>query len=444
MADLIREYALCCLRRDGGEADLRRRHAEFFLGLAERANAGIKTTERVSHLGRLDEERDNLRAALEWSCSESGDRELSLRLAGALFWYWNLRAEFSEGRSWLKRALGERRAARARALYGAGGMAFLQDDFEAARPLVDESVAIWRSLGPEHERDLGYALTILGMTALGQNHLDFALESATECVEIFRKHKAEDRWGLALALNDLGNVRRRRGEISEALELYKESLALWMDLGDTWGLPLTRSNLGFLLMMDKKFADARCELEEALEIQRSMNDRWGSAETLKYLGDLAVRERSYQEAEAHYLESLQRNQESGRRQFMIGCLAGLAVSSAGKRLTKLAAFLFGAVRSLREECEVSERIFDEEMFQQAWKDLDSELRDSPGFQQEYRDGARRKDPAVRLERAIARVFQELPLPEVVDSARSTRRLGLQPGGAAVGVEDFAGQGRRPS
>jgi tetratricopeptide (TPR) repeat protein len=236
---------------------------------------------------------------------------------------------------------------------------------------------------------------------------------------VFRK-QGTDRWGLALALNDLGNVRRRRGEIPEALELYNQSLDLWKDLEDIWGLPLTRSNLGFLLMMDKKFGQARGELEEALEVQRSVNDRWGSAETLKYLGDLAVREEKYQEAEEHYLESLRGNQESGRRQFMIGCLAGLAVSSAGKRRTKLAAFLFGTVSSLREEIEVSERIFDEEMFQQAWRGLDSELRDSPGFQKEHKDGARRKDPAAKLEQAIKKV-QELLLPEGVNSTRSAPR-----------------------
>lgn len=409
MTDTVREFALHCLRQGEGEAALRRRYAEHFTAVAERADRGIKSCERQRYMEELERERDNLKAALEWSRSEGGDYQLGLRLAGALFWFWNLKAEFTEGSSWLNDAVQTCGPAYAKALYCAGGLAFLQGKYDEAKPLLEASVAAWRTVKSGHERELGYTLIVLGMTVLSKDR-NSALAYEEEAREIFEKHQNEDRWGFALALNDLGNVRRQRGEISDAQKLYDESLKIWTDMGDTWGLPLTRSNLGFLLMMDKQFGPARKELEKALEIQeKDAKDLWGSAETLKYLGDLALREKKYQEAEKHYLRSLQSNQEIGRVQLMVGCLAGLAASSAGKGkgLAKLAAFLFGVAEPLRQAYGVSDRTFDQEMFQPAWRGFESALRNSAGLQKEHKDGARDEAPSAKLTRAIQRVFQDL-------------------------------------
>ncbi len=442
MTDTVREFALHCLRQSEGEAETRRRHARYFAGLAETADRGIKSPKRPEHMAELERERDNLKAVLDWSRSMDGDRQMGLRLAGSLFWFWNLRAEFTEGKLWLQEPLQSCGVPYAQALYSAGGLAFLRGEYPQAKPLLEASVAVWRTLGPAHEGDLGYALIVLGMTVLGLNDLDGALGYEEEARRIFERQRNEDPWGLALALNDLGNVRRRRGESREALELYQRSLALWGE-GDTWGIPLTRSNLGFLLMMDRKFDEARNQLKEALKTQQDADDRWGSAETLKYLGDLAVREENFQEAEGHYLESVKNNQEIGRRQFMIGCLAGLAVSSARQRMTKLTAFLYGAVEFLATEYKVSARILDEEMFRQAWNELDPELRDSPGFRKEYDDGARPESPSAKLERATKRVFRDLPsssdgdLPPLLGVVADIRPGPKKPGAAAEPLEGVA-------
>lgn len=444
MSDVVREFALHCLRSRGGEPALRRRHAEHFAALAERADRGIRSRERSRHMAALERERANLKAALEWSRSASGDRQIGLRLAGSLFWFWNLRAEFTEGSSVLQDAVASCGAAYAKALYGAGGLAFLKGEYKEAQRLLKASVAVWRTLGKAHERDLGYALIVLGMTDLAlKKDDDRALAHEEEAREIFTRHRDEDPWGLALALNDLGNVRRRRGESTEALELYQDSLVLWEEMEDTWGIPLTRSNLGFLLMMDRKFDEARSHLEEALKIQRRLDDRWGSAETLKYLGDLAVREEKYQEAEDHYLESLGSNREIGRRQFMVGCLAGLAVSSAGKRRTRLAAFLFGAADALREGYRLSERIFDQEMFDQAWEALDPDLRNSPEFGRERADGARPESPPAKLERAIQRVLRDLRSPGAGGAPARRGRSGSGPEAGACVLVRRGRPGPRP-
>ncbi|MEA2692942.1 MAG: hypothetical protein QOJ16_2329, partial [Acidobacteriota bacterium] len=175
MAEVIREYALERLREREGEAAFRRRHAQEYARLVQDADRGLKTGERERWLNLLDLERANFQSALEWCFSDHGDRELGSRLAGNLFWFWNFRAEFSEGRIWLEQALGDLSESRAKALYAAGGLAFLQGEYDQARSLLTASVRIWRKLPPERERDLGYALIILGMAALGQGDMDAAL-----------------------------------------------------------------------------------------------------------------------------------------------------------------------------------------------------------------------------------------------------------------------------
>jgi len=108
------------------------------LQLAEEADPHLNRVEQLTWLARLDLERDNLRAALEWSRKADGKAELSLRLAGALGGYWDTRGYFDEGRGHLSAALArpgafERTAARAKALLVTGRLAFEQGDFLATR-----------------------------------------------------------------------------------------------------------------------------------------------------------------------------------------------------------------------------------------------------------------------------------------------------------------------
>ena len=104
-------------------------------------------------MARLGAERENLRAALAWCEAEPGGAEAELRLAGALWQFWSLRGEYSEGRRHLARALargGGPTEARARALHAAAVLAYGQADLAAAQPLYRESLDIHReSGGPE-------------------------------------------------------------------------------------------------------------------------------------------------------------------------------------------------------------------------------------------------------------------------------------------------------
>ena len=76
---------------------MRRRHAGFYLALAEEAEPALLGPQQLSWLERLDAERDNLRAALTWAAEEWRGGGIGLRIGAALWRYWQLRGSDSGG-----------------------------------------------------------------------------------------------------------------------------------------------------------------------------------------------------------------------------------------------------------------------------------------------------------------------------------------------------------
>ena len=91
MLETVREYGLEQLEERGELERLCRRHAGYFLELAQEAEQASQGPLQGAWLDRLEAEHDNLRAALAWSLgTKGGDAEMGLRLSGALlshFWY---------------------------------------------------------------------------------------------------------------------------------------------------------------------------------------------------------------------------------------------------------------------------------------------------------------------------------------------------------------------
>jgi predicted ATPase len=83
LLETLRQFALEKLERFGDVEALRRRHASFYVALAERVVPDLGGSVQQASLDRLEQERDNFHAALSWT-AEVGDAELTQRLAGAL------------------------------------------------------------------------------------------------------------------------------------------------------------------------------------------------------------------------------------------------------------------------------------------------------------------------------------------------------------------------
>jgi len=105
MLETIREYALELLLAHGEAEVLRRRHAAYFLALAEAAETQRPDATWAARVARLEAELDNLRAALAWSQTTAGDARVGLRLAKELLYFWIRGGHWTEARSWLTRVL---------------------------------------------------------------------------------------------------------------------------------------------------------------------------------------------------------------------------------------------------------------------------------------------------------------------------------------------------
>jgi non-specific serine/threonine protein kinase len=153
MLDTIREYGAEQLALLGEQDELRRRHRDYYLGLAEQAAAGSLGPGQVGWLVRLRQETPNLRVALDYSYTSPGQEAAGLRMTVLLRHYWLSLGLFTEGRRWHDRALAVASGSpeAAWAVYGAGVLTLQQGDLEQAEPLLARAA----DLAPElPDRDL--------------------------------------------------------------------------------------------------------------------------------------------------------------------------------------------------------------------------------------------------------------------------------------------------
>ena len=147
MLETIREYGVERLAASSEEQLTQERHAAWVLTFAEGAEPELFRADQQSWWRRLEAERPNIRAALDWF-EQTGDAERALRLAGALTTFNYMLGHFEEGQEWLRRALavpGETSStSRAWAIIGLGSLAWFRGDNDTARMLAGQSLAIAR------------------------------------------------------------------------------------------------------------------------------------------------------------------------------------------------------------------------------------------------------------------------------------------------------------
>ena len=120
----------------------------------------------------LEVEHDNIRSALGWCRSAEGAAQLGLVLAASLEYFWDIRGYFQEGRKQLSASLDspgaqKRTEARAKALHAEAHLAYLQGDYPLVEERLEESLSIYRELGPSGMHGAATVLITLGDTTSG-------------------------------------------------------------------------------------------------------------------------------------------------------------------------------------------------------------------------------------------------------------------------------------
>lgn len=313
MLETIREFALEQLNTHYESEQVRQRHAEFFVKLAEPSASGD------IWVLYWQLEYPNLRGALVWSrTEESGETEL--RLAVGLRNFWRINALLSEGMSWLT---------------------------EAAARTKDLSSPTLRGFR-------GLALDALSVYNQWLDNLDTAQTYSEEAIAILRD--LGDSAGIAEALSHYGMGFVLRGADPErAAEALKEGIALYRELGDVGGVATCLfflAHVAYYMLADKQ--QARVLWQESLEEARAVSYPWVIANNLMSLAMTSMDQGDYEQAYAQLRESAHLFQQMGETWGTIHLLelfARLAVeqpSEDGQSLRLQAARICGVVERVRE------------------------------------------------------------------------------------------------
>lgn len=316
MLETIREYGLEQLELSGEAEATRRAHANYFLQLVERAEPHLWGGAQEHWLGRLEQEHDNLRVALAWYIAQDEGATPSLRMAGRLWRFWDVRGYWTEGQQWLEHALRRREGAnpadRWLALHGAGNLALDLGQHARARACYEESLAVTRSLGAQ--QGIANSLINLSLVIFQQGEVGHAITLQEEALAIHRE--LGNSIGIALALHNLASMLEQQGDYDRAAALAEESLARYEDLRDKRGIAWALHDLALLARRHGSIERARKLLEECRAIYFRLAAKNDLARALNDLGELAAEQGEYKTAEAMYEESLKLAAElgDGRRQ----------------------------------------------------------------------------------------------------------------------------------
>jgi predicted ATPase/class 3 adenylate cyclase len=246
MLDTIREYAAELLEESGEGDEFRRRRAEYFLTLAESVEPELQGSRQGEWVERLEHDLPNVRAVLEWSRA-SGDENLGLRLASAVWAWWFKRGHIREGRRWLAEFVDEPNAEgtpRARALVGLATLATMNGDLPEAERRAKEGLELSDELG---DPNLGaWARLALGRSVIAA------------------------------------------GDHEGARALFREAEALGMQEDNVDAVAVARFNLGYDSLSSGDYEQARNSFQSALDGLLADRDGYWVARTLAALGSVAL------------------------------------------------------------------------------------------------------------------------------------------------------------
>jgi predicted ATPase len=269
MLETIREFADEQLD-DRTTRDLRQRHAEYFVALAEEAEPHLRGDAR-EWLDRIEAEHDNLRSALDY-LDATGD-PLQLRLVAGIQNFWVVHGHASEGRRRLAQALAaappESVDARVRALQGASELARIQGDYEAATSHSRLGLDLARSISDWY--GVGAALQSLSNIAIEEGNVDTASELLDEALEPLRL--ANDTRALAIATSTRGYIALIGGDLDEAAALCAESFGLASEIGNEEGMTLALLNGGFASLGMDRLDEALAAFARALKLAAGLGYR---------------------------------------------------------------------------------------------------------------------------------------------------------------------------
>jgi len=308
MLETVREYGRARLAEGAELEPAQISHSAYFIRLARAARAEPAPAERKRWIKVLGADVDNLRAVFDMPGLAPNT---NLELAASLDEFWEVRAEYSEGRTRLETALqatSDRTMTRARALRAVGLMAWAQGDQRAAAAYCEQALALSRELGDAE----GEAMTL---QQLGQ---------------------------VAVQLEDFGHARIY---LDSALEIATRH-------GFEGVRALAEWRLGMVALFAKDMRGAGRHIKASLDLSRRQSDEEMVAMSLLMLGNIDLWQGRLKEARTHLRESLELLREEGSSRSIANLLESLAAVAVAQDEGMRAVKLGGAAEGLRKQIAV--------------------------------------------------------------------------------------------
>ena len=306
--------------------EITRRHAEYFLRLVESGLTGENQTDPCRFFATLDQENDNLRAALHSLLSGDEKRRiLAARLATSLSNWWYDRAAFREGGEWLQRALAAAPdnlplPERARLVCAAGYIAIGRGDNSNGQKLYRSAIAILNTL--DDKPLLASALSGLAVAL----QMLFELEEAERVLlqSLALAREIDDRYQIVCILIEFGGNLWNSADLDGARANYREALQLATEMGVKH---LRARALANLTLLECLFGDttlARAYSEEGLPLAEELQSPLLVAFALLGLGLIECAERRFDLSQQTLRRSLRILAERGERRILLLALHGMA------------------------------------------------------------------------------------------------------------------------
>ncbi len=345
MLETIREYAWDLLTTSNEMALLQQAHARYFQVLVARAEAHWRGPDQPRWLARLEQELENLRAAFRWAI-QFRDALVGLQLTGPLWHFWVDTGRYSEGRAWLEQmlALSEESPAAARemgdgtdgsygnedalaprelptlratAFNGAGALATLMGDYEAALVHHERALALRRTMG--NAKDIASSLNNLGGLAMEQGDYPRARALWEESLA-FRRQTGEVRL-IAVALMNLGVLAYFEGDYRRARAALEDCLPRFREVGDPVMLARTLNSLGSAAIGCGDLDQAGRMVDESLSIAQSLGHQRDIAFALYNVARIARLQGDHQQAVACCQDAQRIHEQLGDRSLLAQILA---------------------------------------------------------------------------------------------------------------------------
>lgn len=325
--ELTRHYAAAKLREVDQEPAARQQHLDTYLALAERLDAQLHGPDGIAAYARLDQEQDNLRAALRWGL-ETNQADPVLRLVNHLFFFWSRRGYWGEGEQWAAAAVAqageEDRTPLCLALIQRSILTALQGRYGEAAHYLTRALPMARRL--EEPEPLVAGLTTLAQATPDPQEAFAAWDEAIVLVQ--RNEKLT--WRLAFIHLLYGDRLRFQSDYVEAAVHYQQSLSLMRQMGNVDMIAYPLGNLGLLALHEGRLDEAHHLIAESVAISRATGNQVGIGDWIFRLGSVLLYLERSEEAAVLLQEALAMYEEMNNLRGQASVWACLAQAALGQ------------------------------------------------------------------------------------------------------------------